>query len=196
MKSGRATMTIVAYALRRQGARAALIAACVLTVSAAWLRGGPPLFPVWASLCAALAGAGIAADTLSVDPQTRRLLLCAPLYGRELARALIVAPALFALAAGAALAALAAPGADPGLRIALLCGPLCAVFIGVSATLRTGKERAFFIGGALLAGFGAAFIGTLGTIATTAASVALTAVIGYFGLRAFGETFARLDAID
>ena len=68
--------------------------------------------------------------------------------------------------------------------------------ISLSTTLRAGRERFVFIWSGMLAGAGITYIGTLGGPMTTAASVVLAAVGSYFALRAFGETFARLDLVD
>lgn len=130
------------------------------------------------------------------------MYFAAPLYGRQLARAhaLVALAGAFALPAGAVLgwAARGAPGNElgpGGFAWALFCAAAVAALVALSATPRGGGART---GYALLA-TGAGALTALPALAGwhdgTAASACTALVIGFFGLRAFGETLARFDPI-
>lgn len=197
VKNGRATVTIALLTARILIVRqiVTLVLAAYLVVAA--VQGSPMhLSAAWMALLAVGFGSQDR-DALSNNPNLRWILLSAPLYGRELARAVALAPAIFAAIFGLALGFVTAPN-DARLQwmIAAACGAIATTLIGLSSTVRSGKDRLVFVTSAALAGFGIAYIGTLGGPMTTAASVVLAAVGSYFALRAFGETFARLDLVD
>ena len=124
------------------------------------------------------------------------LLFAAPLYGRELARALAVAPALMAMSlplgvlAGAS--RIAARPLDVWITVA--AAALLPSLVTLSATLRTGRPRWLYLGMATAAGAIPTAAGILDQSASTAAGlVAVLAATGYLALRAFAETLARYD---
>jgi len=121
-----------------------------------------------------------------------------PLFGRQLARAHAIAPSLAALALpiGYAVGA-AVRGVPIGIERFAIAGCVVelATLIALSAIFRDGRDRTFYVAIA----FGAAsVIATLATLSTPHAAriaAAVAIVIGFFALRAFGETLARYDPL-
>ncbi len=146
---------------------------------------------------------GFAAAASVVDAQHRKLLrrltfFSAPLYGRQLARAHAIAPALAALsvplayAGGAALhgRALALP-----LAAALVPAAVVAALVALSSAFREGYRAALYVG---LAGAAALTLGLPFEFRlehAAAVSAALAAAEAFLALRAFGETLARYDPL-
>ncbi len=126
-------------------------------------------------------------------------LFSAPLYGRELARALALAPcavaALFPLAAWAGFSLLRQS------HISVWLTPLLAVvlatLIALSATLRDRWRAALYRTLALSAAATLAItsLALHGSHRATATLALLTIIAGFFALRAFGETLARYDPL-
>lgn len=145
------------------------------------------------ALCAAFAAERSHAQSL------RRLTFFAvPLYGRQLARAHAVAPALAALAipfgyaAGTALRGL--PLSTTTFLDCVLAA-LVATLVALSSTFRDGIRAALYV---LLGFAGAVSLTlpyTLGLAHATALVLFLAFVEGFFALRAFGETLARYDPL-
>jgi hypothetical protein len=121
-----------------------------------------------------------------------------PLFGRQLARAHAIAPVLAACAiplgyeAGAALRG--APLTLPSFTITVLA-TVVATLISLSSVFRDGLRAALYVGLA---------IGTVALIAAATALVperatpiafGIAVVVGFFALRAFGETLARYDPL-
>lgn len=121
-----------------------------------------------------------------------------PLFGRQLARAHAVAPTVAALALPcgyAAGAALRGVPISPERFIAAICVVTVATLVALSATFRDGRERTLYVGLAL----GASIVLAAVDLATGPHAIAivgaLALVIGFFALRAFGETLARYDPL-
>jgi hypothetical protein len=201
MIGGRATWVLAAASLRRQPSAAEAIA----TVGAAGAAfGGATAY--------ALAAAGIAAAALAPlgTARTRAVtdlrLFAAPLYGRELARALVLGPCarLAALTGATGAAAWAAAGAlghavgpAPWAWIALvIAAELVATLVATSGCLRRGADRRLYVALALAGGACVALIGASLAAAALAAAAIAAAVIGFAALRALGETLARYDPIE
>jgi hypothetical protein len=153
-------------------------------------------------LTAALAALWFAVGgTLRVDVRDG-MYFAAPLYGRQLARAhaLVALAGAFALPLGATLgwALRGAPGnelAPGGFAVTLFCAAALSAVVALSATPRCGGARAVY---ALLAvGAGAVTLIPYVTGLRDApfAGLAAALLLGFFGLRAFGETLARYDPI-
>jgi len=129
----------------------------------------------------------------------RRLTFFAvPLYGRQLARAHAVAPALAALAIPLGYAAGTALHGTPFSSATLLdcvLGALVATLVALSSTFRDGLRAALYV----LLGFAAAESLALPYIFRLDHATALVAFLalveGFFALRAFGETLARYDPL-
>jgi hypothetical protein len=128
----------------------------------------------------------------------------APLYGRELARAHAIMPALrsllFALGVGAGLGIAALlhrdlPPGVPALLVALALGQPVVALIALSGCLRSGSARALY--GLLAVGAGCALesAALFGGPAVLAGTAVAAVVAGFFALRAFGETLARYDPV-
>ncbi len=145
-----------------------------------------------------LAEAPAATFDRRVDLMHRVSLYAMPLYGRQLARALVIAPCLASVAAPVGvIVAFAMRGVAfrDGTDIALLLAAIAATMVAASARLRTGANAALYVALSL-----AAHVAIVAPLLLHAAhpllwSVPLAAVIGYFALRAFGETLARYDPL-
>ena len=155
-----------------------------------------PLGPVAIAsvLCAANA-----AERAHVAALRRLTFFTAPLFGRQLARAHAVAPALLALAvplgyaAGAALRR--APLTARDLALAIVAALLSAT-IALSAIFRDGAPAWFYLGLAATTAFGVAYgIDALAPGRSLGFTLAVAATIGFFALRGFGETLARYDPV-
>ncbi len=146
---------------------------------------------------------GFAAAASVIDAQHRRFLkgltfFAAPLYGRQLARAHAIAPAIAALSVplayvcGAALHGRALPTM---LAFALVPAAVVAALVALSSAFREGYRAALYVGiaGAAALSLGAPFEFRLAH--ALALSLALAALEGFFALRAFGETLARYDPL-
>ena len=137
-------------------------------------------------------------ETAHVRSLRRLTFFTVPLFGRELARAHAIAPALGSLAfplgyvAGAA--ARGFPIAPERVVVAT-CVVLVATAVGLSGIFRDGRDRALYVALAIVAGsvdgIVAVFAGERGFIP----ACGLAVVIGFFALRAFGETLARYDPL-
>jgi hypothetical protein len=168
------------------------------STAAAALRYGAPLACALLALLATCAAIGAATWGDGGTAPRSLLLLSAPLYGRQLARALVVAPSLVAFAcalAGWAGALAAGGGRQPLWLVPFLAAPLAAT-VALSATLREGARallyRVLALGSGLLL---AALPLTCGTLGALAGALALTAILGFVALRAFGEALARYDPV-
>jgi len=156
------------------------------------------MFPL-AILPAVATLAAVTAAERSTAKSLRRLtFFTAPLYGRQLARAHAVAPALGALsiplgyACGTALRG--HPIAPEALATAILVA-LVATLVSLSSVFRDGARATLYVALAIAAGF--TLIVPLWVHAPYAfgAAVTLAIVEGFLALRAFGETLARYDPL-
>jgi hypothetical protein len=200
--SGRATFAIARAALRGSFGVACMLAGCLLALAALV----PPLVSAPTVALGICAAAGAAVVPARVAGLRDLRLLAAPLYGRELARALALAPnvALLACALGAMtigaslLRALGTPEpahawtrfvvfAVAGVQTTLLALPGC---------LREGRERALYAAVAIVAGIAIAVLGARTTPVALASALLAAAAIGLTALRGLGETLARFDPPD
>jgi hypothetical protein len=146
--------------------------------------------------CSAL---GIVAALLQTPGRYPDLDICeeaAPLFGRHLARAKSLAPAIVATLVTCAyfLAHLTDADATTGtdFLVALFAG-IASTVVALSATLREGAPRALYValacttsaGAYLIAGAGASLLGEL----------SFCALIGFLALRQYGEALARYDPV-
>ncbi len=121
-----------------------------------------------------------------------------PLFGRQLARAHAVAPTVAALALPcgyAAGAALRGVPISPERFIAAICVVTVATLVALSATFRDGRDRTLYVGLALGASIVLASVDLVTGTHAIAIVGALALLIGFFALRAFGETLARYDPL-
>ncbi len=136
----------------------------------------------------------------------------APIFGRELARATAAVPCIAATFATIAywiaqyIAGFAAP---PTFFALALASVLAATLVALSATLRRGTARWFYIGLAcatsaaayLLAVYADTFgptprqLGHYPDAIGVGTELAFCAIVGFFGLRQYGEALARYDPI-
>lgn len=155
------------------------------------IHGGNALAAI-ASLAAATALEGTLARSL------RRLtFFTVPLYGRQLARAHAVPPALLALSIPLGYAAGAALRGHPIDLERFACAVLVALvttLVALSAAFRDGRARLLYAALALAVGIGLALLGNIpyGAFRVT---FALAVLVGYVAIRAFGETLARYDPL-
>lgn len=121
-----------------------------------------------------------------------------PLFGRQLARAHAVAPTVAALALPcgyAAGAALRGVPISPERFAAAICVVTVATLVALSATFRDGRDRTLYVGLALASSVVLAYVELVAGPHAIAIVAALALFIGFFALRAFGETLARYDPL-
>jgi hypothetical protein len=126
-------------------------------------------------------------------------LFAAPLYGRQLARALAVPPCIAAAAfpVGTLVAMLGRGEVLPPAALgAALLGAVVAALVGLSGAIRTTQWRWAYDALAVLAALLVALPVWLGLPHALGLSLCLALALGFFALRAFGETLARYDPID
>ena len=153
------------------------------------------------ALGAALFGslAGIYFAVAQGSSRMRDLELCeqsAPLYAREVARAIALVPCIGVLIALAGYWLVTAVSSGPH---AFAAGPIilsitcaCAAsIVALGATVRSGFWQAFYI---LLAGISAAIIVSLEYPELPAAFL-FCAIAGFIGLRQYGEALARWEPV-
>jgi hypothetical protein len=193
----RATLAIVR---REMDARWLTGLAVALSAGVAFGVLSPATTPAIAGLACATLLCAVEA-TLRVDVRDG-MYFAAPLYGRQLARA----HALVALAGALALPVGAVAGwtargtiggefASAGFALPLLYAAAVSGIVALSATPRTGVARFGYAVLAVVAGAATLVPAFTAMRDATTAGLAAAAVIGFFGLRAFGETLARYDPI-
>jgi len=194
MSAVRATVAIVRRSVdRRFGAR---LAAATLAGAAVGVVGTPDV--ARAALVLALARGPATGFDRRLDLIGRVSLYAMPLYGRQLARALAIAPAIDALAfpSGVALGAyLRGRHVPRELAIAVGFATVAGTFVALSARLRTGPVVGLY---ALLAVVAeAAVLGpyALRTPRPARPALGLAAAIGFTALRGLGEALARYDPL-
>lgn len=194
MSALRATIAIVRRSVdRRFGAR---LAAAALAGAAIGVAGSPDV--ARAALVLALARGPATGFGRRPDLIGRVSLYAMPLYGRQLARALAIAPAIDALAipSGVALGAyLRGRHVPRELAVAVGFATVAGTLVALSARLRTGPVVGLY---ALLAVVAEA--GVLGPYALRVRqpgrlAFGLAAAIGFTALRGFGEALARYDPL-
>jgi hypothetical protein len=131
------------------------------------------------------------------DPRRRSSFFAMPLYGRQLARALAVAPCLDSLAVPLGiLGGLALAGRPLGAaaNLTLIAAALAATLVALSARLRTGRNAMLYLSLAI-----ASEAGIVAPLflrqPKPLLSLILAALIAFTALRAFGETLARYDPL-
>ena len=149
-----------------------------------------PSLPVLVAAVAVVAAVGFGA-TLRV----RDLVFFeAPLYGRQLARALAITAVLGAVMVPLG-AACTAPRSDVPSLASDLWAAVATTLIATSSTLRTAAAARIYV--ALALGLGASIVGLAWAWNGSGFALAwsLAAAGGFFGLRGFGETLARYDPV-
>ncbi len=171
-----------------------------LAIRSVWLAG--PMF-----FCSTI-GIAIA---LVQGPGRHRYLdaaeLGAPLFGRELARAKAVAPAIAAsLAALCYWAAqfLSGFAAPPTFFTLALASVLASTMVALNATIRSGGTRALYVALAFATTAISYALAVYADVATkrnddaaaVASELVFCGVVGFIALRQYGEALARYDALD
>jgi hypothetical protein len=150
-----------------------------------------PLF-----VCSML-GIAIALDqTPGRHPHLDRCEQCAPLFGRELARAKALIACIAGLLCVLVYAATQFARAAPNASLTLLVVPPAVVactLVALSASVRDGWSRWLYL---LLAGAASAGAYVLAVVAhRTVAELAFCGLVAFFALRQYGETLARYDPL-
>lgn len=179
------------------------LAACalgfLLGVVCAWSPFGERTAVALVAFSGAVFAIAFASSPGAVRSTRSLFLFSAPLYGRELARGLAVAPCLlavlFPLAACAGWSLERQTHASNWL-LPLVCA-LVAALIALSATLRESWRAALYRTLALCtaAGLAALSLRSHDDAASHVAVALLALPLGFFALRAFGETLARYDPL-
>jgi hypothetical protein len=201
MMSGRATRAIARRSfLRRFGlleSVAALAAACGAFL---WFPGSAMLLGTVGIVAVAFASVG----RNNVAELRNLRYFSAPLYGREVARALAIAPCanviVFTFIAASLLAIVIGTShalpSDAWPRLAaFVLAQLVAVLVALSGCLRDGGERWLYVGLATIAGVAIEVVGAAGTLIALSVATFAAAAIGFVALRALGETLARYDPL-
>jgi hypothetical protein len=199
MTRGRATYAIAAAELRQHDLAADIVVAGALL---AVLTLRQPL-----ALGAAIAVLLIAGTFgYRGTAMTSLRYLCAPLYGRELARAYafalairIAATSLLAAAIAVILAASPRTGIHQvpwHLLVASALGVLTTALVAMPAGVRRGRERRLYTALAIGSGLAVDAIGAAGTPLALATAALASVLIGFVALRGLGETLARFDPVD
>jgi len=169
--------------------------ACAAAIVAGLLQPHGSIGPM---LLGSLLGIAVAlAQSPGRQPYLDRCEQGAPLFGRELARAKALVPCIAAVVATAAyLAAQFAAGArDDGATLVVApAAVVAATLTALSATIRHGWPRAFYVALAMatsivayaLVAFGRSIPGELG----------FCALVSFFALRQYGEALARYDPVE
>ena len=130
----------------------------------------------------------------------------APLFGRELARAKALAPAIAATLAALVywsaqfLSGFAAP---PTFFILALASVFASTLVALNATLRSGAQRLLYVGLAfatsaiayILAVYADSVASRTGDALGVATELIFCAIVGFISLRQYGEALARSDAV-
>ncbi len=201
MTEFRATVAIVRRHIDRRFAIDWLVqfalVAIIVAVFGKILRGEALAIAIAASLAAASAAERSHARAL------RRITFFAmPLYGRQLARAHAVAPLIMATSIPLGFEAAAfARHTELGsvFLIVLTLSTFVATLVSISSVFRDGINAAYYGVGGALCGVAVAvpfFVdGRYNFNDPLPVTIVLSAIAGFFALRAFGETLARYDPI-
>jgi len=154
--------------------------------------------PILPLLIASTLAVASTAERTHAESLRRLTFFAMPLYGRQLARAHAIAPSLLALSipAGYALGSALRTREFPlTLFIAMTCAALIATLVALSSIFREGIRAWLYVALAILVGPIVTLPYVLRPVHEAAAGLALTVIIGFFALRAFGETLARYDPL-
>lgn len=188
----RATIAIVAARLHVE--RRTILYACATAAVAGLAR--PHELAVTVFFCSAL---GIVAALLQTPGRYPDLDVCeqsAPLFGRQLARAKGVAPAIVALLLTLAYFAPQFAGATLATATAFsiaAAASIASTMVALCATLRERTSRALYVGLACVTSAGAYVIAAFG--ASLAGELAYCALVTFLALRQYGEALARYDPV-
>ncbi len=197
MNEFRATVAIVRRHIdRRFAIDWAMQFAIVALIAYAFTRTfAHPLIPL--AIASVLAAAS-ASERSHADSLRRLTFFAMPLYGRQLARAHAIAPALLALAipAGYAFGSVARVHAFPfELLGAMFVAALVSTLVALSAIFRDGVRAALYVVLAAAVGVAVTVPWLLHARHGALLGLGLAAIAGFFALRAFGETLARYDPL-
>jgi hypothetical protein len=191
MNAARATLAIARREMNPQWLVAVLFALGFGCAAAIGVRAGyEGLLTVGALGAAAAAG-----STLGVRDA---VYFVAPLYGRQLARAhaVVALAGGWAFPVGALLGTLFRNTQPSGqFVVALLSGTAVAAVVALSATLRDGLMRRCYQVAGFVIGLVVIAPSAFDLPHASAATLALALPLGFFALRAFGETLARYDPL-
>jgi hypothetical protein len=191
----RASLAIIRRSLDRRFCASWLLAFSVVFVLAVLLAARIPRAAWFAALI--VAQAPMAAFGRQCGPN-RVSFFAMPLYGRQLARAIAVAPILAALAAPLAVVAGVALGGrplEPVAAASILAAAAAATLVALSARLRTGSNAALYVVLAMATEAGLVVPLFFAHAESFALPLIVAAFIAYVALRAFGETLARYDPL-
>lgn len=187
----RASIAIVAARLLVE--RRTILYACATAAVAGLER---PQLAVTVFFCSAL---GIVAALLQTPGRYPDLDVCeqsAPLFGRQLARAKGVAPAIVAVLVTLAYFAPQLAGATIAAATAFSiagAASIASTMVALCATLREGTPRALYVALACATSAGAYLIAAVG--ASLAGELAFCALVTFLALRQYGEALARYDPV-
>lgn len=188
----RASIAIVAARLLVE--RRTILYACATAAVAGLAR--PHELAVTVFFCSAL---GIVAALLQTPGRYPDLDVCeqsAPLFGRQLARAKGVVPAIVSAFVTLAYFAPQFAGATIATATAFsiaAAASIASTMVALNATLREGTPRALYVALACAASAGAYAIAAFG--ASLAGELVYCALVTFLALRQYGEALARFDPV-
>lgn len=194
--NGRAFLAIIRRSLDRRFAATWLLAfGCAF----ATVLLAPQNIPhtIWLLLLI-VAEAPAAAFERGSNPRRRVSFFAMPLYGRELARALSVAPCLDSLAIPLAVVcglAVQHRAFETATATTILVASLAATLVALSASLRTGANAALYVALAVAAEAGVVAPLVFRPAHPLIFTLPLAVLVAFVALRAFGETLARYDPV-
>lgn len=174
--------------------RRTILYGCATAAAAGLARPHELAVPVF--FCSAL---GIVAALLQTPGRYPDLDICeqsAPLFGRQLARAKGVAPAIVAVLVTLAYFApqlAEATGATAAAFSIATAATVASTMVALCATLREGTPRALYVALACATSAGAYLIAALG--ASLAGELVYCALVTLLALRQYGEALARFDPV-
>jgi len=191
------TAAIALMRLARLGGHVLFVSAAAALFAALQMHSDFGAHALGATLFGSLAGIYLAVAQRGA--RMRDLELCeqsAPLYAREVARAIALVPCIGVVIALALYWIVAAISSGPGMLVPapLFLSMACACgvsIVALGATVRTGLWQIFYL---LLAGFTATVIVMLEYPELPAAFL-FCAIAGFIGLRQYGEALARWDPL-
>jgi hypothetical protein len=195
MRSARSA--IVLTRLQRLGGQVLYVAAAAALFAALQMHSDMGAHALGSALFGSLAGIYLA--VMQRAPQMRDLELCeqsAPLYAREVARAIALVPCVGVIIALGGYWIVTGISSGPRdlaaapVFLSMACGCAAAV-VALGATVRTGFWQMFYV---LLAAITAAIVVSLEYPQLPAAFL-FAAIAGFIGLRQYGEALAKWEPI-
>ncbi|HMF28208.1 MAG TPA: hypothetical protein VKE42_05515 [Candidatus Cybelea sp.] len=189
-----ARVAIAVLRARLYAQRRLVFYACVAAFLAGFVQPDGLAAPLF--LCSLLGITTALAQSPGLHPHLDSCEQSAPLFGRHLARAKALVPCVAAtFAVGLYAVAEAVRGAPdvPIMFVIALGAVVAATLTALSATIRRGAPRVFYI--ALAAGAAGAVYALVAAAHSLLAALSICAIVAFLALRQYGEALGRYDPI-